>query len=121
MDANLFWYRAKVLRIIDASVIKIEVDLGFGCYRRPRIKLNGIIVPDIFGVDEESPEFALGMEAKTFVEKRILSKNVWVKTSKNKTYRNGKYTADVFFQDDEGKHVSIAKLLLEDELAKEIK
>ena len=45
---------------------------------------------------------------------------MWVHTHKDRTGKYGRYLADVMFQDEDGKHVSITKLLLEDGLGEEV-
>ena len=121
MDNKLFYYKAKVLRVVDGDTVKLWVDLGLASYRRITLRLYGVDTPEIFGVPKESEEYARGMEAKKFVEERLLDKTVWIHTHKDKTGKYGRYLADVFFQDADGKHVSISKLLLEDNLAEERK
>lgn len=117
MDDKLFHYKAQVLRVVDGDTVKLKVDLGLASYRNITLRLYGVDTPEIFGVLKESAEYAKGMEAKQFVEERILGKIVWVCTHKDKTGKYGRYLADIFFQDSDGKHVSISKLLLEDDLA----
>lgn len=121
MDSHLYWYKAKVLRVVDGDTIKVAVDVGLNMSRRLNIRLKDVDTPEIFGVDKESEEYARGIVAKKFVEDRLLDKIVWVHTFKDKTGKYGRYLGDVFFQDEDGKHVSISKLLLEDDLAEEMK
>jgi micrococcal nuclease len=117
MDAHLYWYRGKVLRVVDGDTMDVEFDLGLNTFVRERVRLYGIDTPEIFGMKKESEEFQRGMAAKAFVEERLAAKPVWIHTFKDKTGKYGRYLADVFFQDAEGKHVSISQLLLEDGLA----
>ena len=121
MDDKLFFYKAKVLRVIGGDTVKLDVDVGLDMSRNLNVRLKGIRTPEVFGLDPESDEYARGIAAKKFVEERLLGKPVWVHTFKNKTGKYGWYVGDVFFQDAAGKHVSIAKLLLEDDFAEEMK
>jgi len=120
MDDKLFWYKAEVIRVVDGDTIKLEFDMGLAVYHYISLHLKGVDTPEIFGVNKESEEYARGIAAKTFVEECLLGKTVWVHTYKDKTGKYGRYLGDVFFQDEEGKHVSISKLLLEDNLAEEM-
>lgn len=120
MNDKLFWYRAKVRRVVDGDTLDLEFDLGLAAYRRERVRLHGVDTPEIFGVPKESEEYARGMEAKAFVVERVEGQTVWVHTYKDKQGKYGRYLADIFFQDEEGRHVSIAKLLVEDGLAEEV-
>lgn len=117
MDDKLFWYKATVTKVIDGETLDIEFDLGLHAYRKERVRLHGITTPEIFGINKESEEYAKGVEARNFVEERLLGKTVWIHTYLDKTGKNGRYLADIYFQDNKGVHTSISKLLLEDGLA----
>lgn len=121
MNDKLYWYKAEVLRVVDGDTVKLLLDLGLGTFRRVTLRLYGINTPEIRGVPKESEEYEKGMRAKIFVEERLLGKkSVWVQTHKDRTGKYGRYLADIFFQDETGKHVSITKLLLEDGLGEEV-
>ena len=120
MDDKLYWYKAEVMRIVDGDTIKLRVDLGLDSSRRITLRLYGINTPEIRGVPKDSEEYERGMKAKVFVEERLVGKNLWVHAYRDRTGKYGRYLADVLFQDDDGKHVSITKLLLEDGLGEEV-
>lgn len=117
MDDKLYHYRGKVLRVVDGDTLDIEFDLGLSIYTKRRVHLKGIVTPEIVWAEKASETSQRGMRAKAFVTERLMDKPVWVHVFRDKTGKFGRYTADVFFQDGEGKHVSICKLLLEDGLA----
>jgi len=120
MDDKLYWYRADLLRVVDGDTVKLLLDLGLGTHRRVTLRLYGINTPEIRGVPKDSQEYENGMRAKIFVEERLTGKSLWVHTHKDRTGKYGRYLADVMFQDEDGKHVSITKLLLEDGLGEEV-
>lgn len=120
MNDKLYWYRGKVLRVVDGDTLDVEFDLGMNTFVRERVRLAGIDTPEIFGMKKESEEFKRGMEAKAFVEERLMDKVIWIHTYKDDKGKYGRYLADLFFQDADGKHVSICQLLLEDGLAEEV-
>lgn len=117
MNEKLYWYQGRVRRVVDGDTVDMEFDLGLNTFVRERIRLKGIDTPEIFGMKKESEEFQRGMTAKEFVEERLLGKTVWIHSFKDRTGKYGRYIADVYFQDESGKHVSIGQLLLEDGLA----
>ena len=121
MDTKLYWYRGIVTHIVHGDTVDVEIDLGMRMFTKQRLRLYGVDTPEIFGVDKESEEYAHGMQAKLFVEQRLLNRTVWIHTHKDKTEKYGRYLAEIFIQDDDGVHVSIGKLLLEDGLAEEYK
>jgi len=119
MNDKLYWYRARLLRVVDGDTLDLEIDLGLKIFVRERIRLFGIDTPEIFGIKKESEEYQRGMAAKEFVEELLKDKAIWIKTYKDKTGKFGRYLADVHIQDEEGRHVSVAKRLLDEGLANE--
>ena len=117
MDDKLFWYKGSVDKVIDGDTIDVTLDLGLRTTSHQRVRLLGTNTPEIFGVEKETKAYQAGVRAKTFVEDRVLGRMVWIRTYKDKAGKYGTYRAEVFFQDDGGKHVSIGKLLLEEGLA----
>ena len=58
----LYKYTARVVRVIDADTIDVDVDLGFRIQSRQRLRLIGIDAPETRG-----PERREGLIAKRFV------------------------------------------------------
>jgi micrococcal nuclease len=98
----------------------LDIDLGLHVHIKERIRLFTVNTPEIFGVDKESDEYANGVAAKLFVEKKVLNKTVWLHTHRDKTGKYGRYLGELYIQDEEGKHVSLGKMLLDEELATKI-
>ena len=44
---TLFTYKAKLLKIIDADTLDVELDLGFEVYKRARCRLANINAPEL--------------------------------------------------------------------------
>lgn len=42
----MFEYRARVLQVVDSTTLDLEIDLGFKCYTKQRVKLWGIKATD---------------------------------------------------------------------------
>lgn len=38
----MFEYRARVIQVVDSTTLDLEIDLGFKCYTKQRVKLWGI-------------------------------------------------------------------------------
>ncbi len=117
MDDKLYHYRARVTCVVDGDTVDVMFDMGLDTFGKRRLQLKGIDAPKILWMKEESEEFQRGMAAREFVRERVIDKQVWVKTYKDKTGKYGRYLGDVFFQDEDGKHVNISTLLLEEGLA----
>jgi endonuclease YncB( thermonuclease family) len=42
----MFEYRARVVQVVDSTTLDLEIDLGFKCYTKQRVKLWGIKATD---------------------------------------------------------------------------
>ncbi len=82
-----YLYRATVLGVIDADTLDLDIDLGFGVYRRLRARLANIDAPDIAS--------AKGRAARDFVTAQLMGeKTVCVKTVKVDLH--GRYVVHLF-------------------------
>ena len=96
----LYTYVAYVERIVDGDTILVNVDCGFGCWTRQRIRLRSINAPEI--------STDAGRAAKRFVDKKLTTRHFIV----IKTYRSDKYDrylADVFYLSGAHDEYSVAR------------
>lgn len=90
-----FFYRAKVLDVIDGDTLDLMVDLGFNVHHQIRVRLNGVNTPESRTSDKA--EKALGMKAKAFTEDWVTRHPVvHVSTSKDKKEKFGRILALVY-------------------------
>lgn len=90
-------YRAFGRHVVDGDTFDVLIDLGLNKYAYEAIRLRGIDTPEIFRPNSEA-EKELGLQAKVFVEDRILNKPLKIVTYKDKeTF--GRYECDVWFHD----------------------
>jgi len=96
---DMYEYKAKLDRVIDADTIDVIVDLGFYTRIKERLSLAGIDAPEVYGVKKGSREYLKGVEAKEFVEKRLQENNneMIIKTDKVGKYR--RWIAEIFLGD----------------------
>jgi micrococcal nuclease len=86
----LFWYRADVIRVIDGDTIELEVDQGFGTFRRDTFQLAGYDAPEPTGKTVDA-----GKKAKERLEKFLpKGASVWVRSFKPEKY--GRWLCDVY-------------------------
>lgn len=92
------YYRAFCTHVVDGDTIDVIIDLGFLKYAYETIRLEGVDTPETFR--PKSPiEKAAGMAAKTFVESKVLNKQLKIETIKDRqTF--GRFRAKVFFYED---------------------
>lgn len=102
-------FKALVTKVVDGDTFDATVDLGFKIYKSHRFRLDGIDTPEIWRPKDEK-ELKRGQEAKLFVEKLILNKEIVLKSSKLGIY--GRYNADVSVVVD-GEVKNLAELLRE--------
>ena len=65
-------YRAELDRVVDGDTLDVLIDLGFYIKIKERIRLEGVDTPEIYGVLQDSEEYRRGMEAKEYVERRLV-------------------------------------------------
>jgi len=110
--AELYWYSAKCLNVVDGDTVDLDVDLGFGTHIHDRFRLAGINTPEISGVAKDTPEYLAGIAAKERVTGLILNKTILVHTKKNPKDKYGRYLAYLFVGD-----VNVNDLLVTEKLA----
>ena len=77
-----YWYRAKLIRVVDGDAVSLDFDAGFQLWLRgERCRLAGINTPEIFGKAQPG-----GAEAKAWLENQIAmcDGDVLVRTEKSK-------------------------------------
>ncbi len=90
-NKELYTYMALVERVIDGDTIWLNIDLGFSCWSRQKVRLRGIDCLELLTKK--------GLEAKAFVEAKLKEVSfVIVKTYKDDKY--GRYLTDVFYSKD---------------------
>ena len=97
---ELYTYKALVESVVDADTLWLNIDLGFECWCRQKVRLSGIDAPEISTKE--------GQAAKRFVEARLKEvKFVVIKTHKDDKY--GRYLTDVFYQAKEESSEAVLK------------
>ena len=90
---NLFFYRAKVLRVVDGDTIDAEVDLGFNIKLKQRFRFAGI---NAYEINTE-----LGKKAKEYVEKRFAENNNECIIKSEKQGKYGRWLAWIWLKDSD--------------------
>lgn len=85
---DLYTFKARLIRVVDADTLLVLVDQGFGIWTEQRLRLVGIDAPELSTFK--------GREAKSWVERRLMKLPfIIVKTYKSDKY--DRYLADVFY------------------------
>jgi micrococcal nuclease len=96
MDAKLYWYKAKCVKVVDGDTADILLDLGVDTFRKERVRLYGVNTPETFGVKRGSEEYKRGMESKAFTKSFITGKQLYVKTIKDKSGKYGRLLVEIY-------------------------
>lgn len=107
----MYEYRAKVLKVVDADTLDIQVDLGFKIFSEMRVRLARIDAWEVRGDEREK-----GLAAKEYVLERLAAMDddyLVIKTDKDKTGKYGRYIAEILVPEKTGELTN-----LNDELVK---
>ena len=97
---SLYTYKAFIERIVDADTFWLNIDVGFSCFSRQKVRLRGIDAPEL--------STKKGIEAREFAEKRLKGADfIIVKTYKNDKY--DRYLTDVFYLPGEKSEEKVLK------------
>lgn len=91
----MYEYSAKCVSVYDGDTITVDLDLGFNTHRRGiKIRLLGINTPEIRGGTEATK--AEGRRSRDWLEKKILDKEIVLKTYKDKKGKYGRWLGKIF-------------------------
>lgn len=94
---QLYQYKAKVLRVVDADTIDAAVDVGFGITMKQRFRINNWDAPETFRPRNEG-EYAHGKAATERAIELLIDKDVLLKSTKVAGIY-GRFGADVWLED----------------------
>lgn len=102
----MYEYPATIKRVIDGDTYVVDIDLGFGVSFTEKVRLYNVDTPETYGVKKDSEEYKRGIEAKQFVEDRLIAKNkdheVVIETIKDRKGKYGRYLAIVWYKIEKG-------------------
>ena len=90
---KLYFYRAKLIRVVDGDTADLQVDLGFNIFVRERFRFAGI---NAYEIDTE-----LGKLAKAYVERRFAENNNECLIRSEKQGKYGRWLAWIYLADSD--------------------
>jgi micrococcal nuclease len=96
-NIELYQYKAKVLRVVDADTIDAAVDVGFGITMSQRFRINDWDAPETWKPRNEA-EKAHGKAATARAVELLIDKDVLLKSTKVAGIY-GRFGADVWLED----------------------
>jgi len=109
MKPALYVYKSIVTSVYDGDTITVDIDLGLHVWvKDEKIRLNRINAPELKG-----NERAKGLLSRDFLKEQILKKEITINTIKDKKEKYGRYLAEIWFEDKNGKQININDLMVE--------
>jgi micrococcal nuclease len=98
---------SKIARVVDGDTLDVIIDLGFGLFKKERVRVAGIDTPECRTRDLVEKKY--GLEAKEFMKQLLKqSKNLIIRTEKD-----GKYGRCLGWIYTEGNHMSLNEQMIE--------
>lgn len=108
----MYEYNATVSKVDGGTMITVTIQLGFGVYKKERLKLKGIETPELRG--DQRP---FGLISREKLTELVLDQEVIIKTFKYKNEKYGRYEADVYIDTKEYGICCVNDWLVENKLA----
>jgi micrococcal nuclease len=110
MEEKLYNYKARVIDVFDGNTIRVDIDVGMSIWiRMEPIRLGRIKVPAITGEEEEK-----GKEAKEFLRKKIVGKEILIGTAKDKKSETGRFLGEIWLKEEvDEEWININNLMVE--------
>lgn len=96
----MYEYSAKMIYVVDGDTVDLDVDLGLDIHHLLRVRLLGIDTPELHSSIPEEREKA--KRARLFLREAMMmqpdmkSRDLVVKTEKDRTEKYGRYLATIF-------------------------
>ena len=103
-----YCYKATVVKIVDADTMDVDLDVGFECTMRKRLRLVGIDAWEVRGTEREK-----GLAAKACVERMIgQAIQIYVQTQMDAKGKYGRVLAVVWLLMDDTLPINLNQFLL---------
>lgn len=105
-------YKAKIESIYDGDTMTCTIDCGFGVYlSKQKIRLFGIDTPEVRGDEKKD-----GIRIRDIVRKKLLGKEITLKTIKDKKGKYGRYLGIIYLNENND-YININEWLVENNYA----
>lgn len=96
---NPYWYKGKVIKVVDGDTVDMMVDLGFDIHHKIRVRLYGVNTPESRTRNLE--EKKLGLLAKDFTKDWCdRHEDVYILTVLDKNEKYGRVLAELYSSND---------------------
>lgn len=114
MEKTLYHYKVTVVDVYDGDTCTVDIDLGLHIWSKgEKIRLIRINAPELRGNERTK-----GLKSRDFLRSLILNKEVVIETIKDKKEKYGRYLAEIWLEDEEGKFNNINDIMVQNGFAK---
>jgi endonuclease YncB( thermonuclease family) len=100
MEKQLYYYFAKILKVIDADTVELDVDCGFDIWLKKSARLARINAYEIkLGTNTTIEQKKAGLQGKEYVVKLLEGKKVIIKSVLDKE-KYGRILVEIFYLED---------------------
>lgn len=93
-DEELYWYKAKLEKVVDGDTVDLLVDQGFGHFTKTRFRLLGINTPELKGETLKA-----GQEARAFLSSILspasVAGKIRIKSHRDGSDKYGRYLCEL--------------------------
>ena len=111
---GMYEYKCYTMRVIDGHTIDAEVDLGFNVLVRQRIKLHGVLSPNLNSFNEKEKQKA-NQARQRLAE--LVGKEFYCNTVLNKRGKAGRTLGYVYIVDENENRIDVNQTLINEGLA----
>jgi len=95
LNEQLYTYMAHITSVYDGDTVTANIDLGMGVWKnKEKLRLSRINAPEVRGDSREQ-----GAISRDWLRKRILDKQVLIRTIHDKKGKYGRYIAEIWHDD----------------------
>ena len=115
MEDKCFYYRAQVVSVYDGDTCRVDIDLGFGVWKKNEtLRLNRINAPEMRGEEREA-----GKRSRDYLRGLVLDKDVMLQSLLDRKGKYGRYLAEIWlFDAPNNQWRNVNDLLVENDQAK---
>lgn len=96
MNDKLYYYKAYVTKVYDGDTITVDISLGLKIQTQgEKIRLARINAPEMRGSEKID-----GKYSRDYLRDRVLDKDIFIETVKDRTGKYGRYLGEVWLEDD---------------------
>lgn len=96
----MYEYSGSVIRVIDGDTVEALIDLGFGVFKKTKLRIDGIDTPEIYRPSCEA-EKQHGMEATARANELLMQQELIFHTAKDPKMSLNRYVAKIYMVESE--------------------